>query len=258
MPKAAVNQVLQDWRKRDIQKPRAILPVAETERILRKIRRHACKAAGVKSCNCWALVPAVSAMSGQSAIIGVDESETIEYVGPAFEPDDSTLDPCFDCRTPKVSKVEFSIVVFGENSHVKEAGGPLIDPKVFSRPMSPTNLYRIVAAAFVEGWISLSLARTILDQAMTLDATSHVVRRFLKRLRSRASFVNTGIIKGEPASVFDEIDAAKAEIQEDMLIAGRRKVANLRQLDQELRDWILSAELPNNLSQRSESHCAVG
>ncbi len=248
MSEAAVTVVLQDWRARGIEKPRAILPLEETERVLRILRRNACRAAGVRSCACWNVKPGVSADSGMTALIGVDEPETVEYVGPAFAADAATSDPCFGCRTPAVSRNEFSIAVFGENVRERESGGARIDPKVFSRPMSAGNLYRVLAAAFFRGWVTLAQARSMLDWAVRLDATSEVVRRFMKRLRARASFVETGVIKGEPASLFEEIEVVRTSILEDMEEAGRRKVAVSKQLDDELRDWLLATDLPQKLS----------
>ncbi|MTV40830.1 hypothetical protein [Duganella radicis] len=248
MSEEAVKLVLQDWRVRGIEKPRAILPLEETQRILRTLRRNACRAAGVRFCDCWQVKPAVAAETGMTALIGVDEPERVEYVGPAFSADPATVDPCFGCRTPAVSRMEFSVAVFGKEVREKELGAARVNPKVFSRPMSAGNLYRVLAAAFFQGWVTLAQARSMFDRAVQLDATSEVVRRFVKRLRARKSFVETGAIKEQPASLFDEIEAVRVSILVDMEKAGRRKVAASKELDDEVRDWLLATDLPQKLS----------
>lgn len=82
----------------------------------------------------------------QEALYGIqdfDDAQRLEYA----------------CPTPGISKMDFSIAVFGENVIEKEVGGAMVDGKVFLRPIVPSRYYRIVSVAFFEGWISLSQAR---------------------------------------------------------------------------------------------------
>lgn len=246
MSNDAAIQVLQDWRGRGIKKPRSTLPVEETARALTFIRRHACKSRGISECECWEPVAAVDASSGRTAIIGVDEPENVRYLGSMAGPDGASIDPCYECRTPGISRTDFSISVFGENVREKEVRGARVSAKVFLRPMSPGNYYRVVATAFAEQWISFDQARSLLNEAVQIEATSTVVRRFLKRLRQRSSFLNACIISGEPATLFREIDSTKEGILAEMVAAGRRKIERSQKLGNHLREWLLATNLPQS------------
>lgn len=243
----AIHSLLADWSDRNIEKPRGTLPLKETAAGINYIRRIACKSAGIVNCSCWELVPSVNADSGATALVGVDEEAACKYVGPGPSEPEAT-NPCHACRTPGVSKKAFSIAVFGENVIEKEDDGARIDPKVFLRPMGASTYYKVIAAAFANGWLTFGQASAMMEKTAEVEAASAELRPFLKRLRARVTYRNSGVISDDPRVLLDRIAEAKTKITEQMIERGKEAARRRLAHDETLQDWLLATKLPQDAS----------
>jgi len=205
-----VQEVLTDWRQRSISKPRNVLPL-HFSRTLQHIRRLACKAEGITDCDCY--------KDGDFD----------------FEPG---TNPCADCKAPAISLNEFSLVVWGTKTNegtieARQKKGDLMVDVADLRgwingraPIQPADMQRVVAVAWKNQWINSSNATTIANRIADAEATSSVLRRFLKRLRERVSFRKDRIIKDHPEQLEDEIEQEllKMKREEDTWLTSQRNV----------------------------------
>jgi hypothetical protein len=162
--------------------------------------------------------------------------------------------PCQRCNQPGISSFEFSAALFGQHNHETDANLGKLDKdellcknkRVVRRylnsdsPMHPNDFKRAVAnATLLYKWISVSQGRSILMSTLELESSYSWLRRFLKRLRGRVSFRNTGIISDDPATIVEELDATLKATYETFLESGQRGIACARHIAVEDKEWLL-------------------
>lgn len=141
---------------------------------------------------------------------------------------------------------EFSIALFGKNAD----GEPIRDERVIRRfmnaaaPMQSDDFRRVIASAWLQRWISAMQAFSIHQNLLELESASSWLRRFLKRLRDRASFKNNGTITDDPETVGGELDAELRAVQEAFVESGRQKIARSTSISPEDKQWLLRQNRP--------------
>lgn len=223
----SLRTILKDWKLRCVKKPRANLPSEFTTDALRYIRQAACKKTGIPDdCEVWA--------SGDRYVAFGDT-------------------PCRRCVHPSISNHSFSAALFGQDSPGTEAKLDKYDKdalltkkkRILRRlinseaPMQSDDFRRVIANAWLHGWISATQAISIHQNLLELEATSSWLRKFLKRLRNRAAFRRTGIISDDPARSAEELNAALISAQTDFLVSARRRIASAPHITPEDKQWLL-------------------
>lgn len=221
----AVSMILCNWKSRRVEKKRANLPVEFTSSTLRYIRQMACRKSGISSCEVW--------------------TDGERYV--AF--DDT---PCKRCKHPGVSNFEFSAALFGQNDETvpcknKEEKDELLNKSkrelrrfIYSdAPMQSDDFKRAVANAYMHKWLTFSQTHSTLRNILELESASSWMRKFLKRLRDRASFKKARVITDDPAKITGELDVELKATQEAFLADGRQKIARSQHINAEDKQWLL-------------------
>lgn len=155
----AVFTVLQDWKARKVEKPRAMIPASKTSSTLRYIRKVACRRAGTLDCASWS--------KGE-----------LELLPGAY--------PCDTCSAPGVPMGEFLCVLFGTTPFDEPLKGERALRKWMSStaPMHADDFRRVLARAFVHGWLNKSQVCTLWESVLELEATSSALRWLGKRMRN--------------------------------------------------------------------------
>lgn len=222
----SMRMILCNWKSRGVEKPRANLPVEFTSSTLRYIRQMACRESGISNCEVW--------------------TDGERYV--AF--DDT---PCKRCKHPGISNFKFSATLFGQKEHDTKAVLNKLDKDLLltntqreirrfinsGAPMQADKFKRAVANACMHKWLTFSQAYSILQNILALESTSSWTRKFLKRLRDRASFKKARVITDDPAKITGELDAELRATQEAFLADGRQKIARSQHINAEDKQWLL-------------------
>ncbi|WP_153954688.1 hypothetical protein [Cupriavidus necator] len=154
----AVLRVLQDWKAREVKKPRGMLPASETSSTLRYIRKMACRQAGTLDCASWS--------NGELA------APSRDY-------------PCDRCSAPGVPIGDFLFAVFGTS----EVDEPLKGERALRKwmnseaPMHADDFRRVLAHAFVHGWLNQWQVCTLWESVLELEASSSALRWLRKKVR---------------------------------------------------------------------------
>ncbi|HDR8990027.1 TPA: hypothetical protein QDA96_006015 [Burkholderia vietnamiensis] len=211
----ALRQVLQDWKKRGVQKARAMQPAESTSSTLRHIRQMACRKSGIADCGCWS--------RGELAIpLG-------QY-------------PCRDCNEPGIAMREFSQALFGSGSD-----GNFKEERVMRRWMSPdapapmalNDYRRALANAWVHGWLTSHQAASMLQAALELEATSSALRRLLKR-RSAKPVCEDAFHEAVDA----ELAASERELMVKANVGITRSAASVPEAGQSTITWFYATNSP--------------
>ncbi len=218
--RGAVIAVLRDWRDRAVEKPRAMLPVEMTTSTLRYVRQTACRRAGRLDCAAWK---------------GGERSTTVgEY-------------PCVGCADPAVPMAAFSRALFGVvRDSDKEDDERVLRRWIQGGAMSPNDYRSVVANAWMSGWLSMSQAASLYNRCLEVEASGSALRRFLKRLRERKSFRESGVITDEPGALASMIASEKAALFESDRVRAEAAIRRSPNLDPEIRSWALATNLPPN------------
>lgn len=223
---SSLKMILRNWMSRRLGKPRANLPVEFTVGTLRYIRQSACQKTNSSNCEVW--------------------TDGVRHV--AFNDT-----PCKRCKRPGITNFEFSAALFGqEESFTKAPLSKLEKDELLKKkkrtirrhinsdgPMQFDEFKHVVANAMVRRWISYRQAYSILQNILELEASSSWARKFLKRLRNRASFKKAKVIAEDPAKIASDLDAELRITHEKFLESGRRRIACAQNINSEDKQWLL-------------------
>lgn len=216
--RGAVISVLRDWMGRAVEKPRAMLPVDMTTTTLRYVRQTACRRAGRLDCAAW------------------QEGERATTVGEY---------PCVGCADPAVPMAAFSRILFGiVRDSDKENDERVLRRWVQGGAMSAKDYHAVLANAWTNGWLSLSQAVSLGNRSLETEASGNVLRRFLKRLRERKSFRESGVITEQPDVLASMIHSEKVALAESNRVRAEAAIRRSPSLDPEIREWLLATDLP--------------
>jgi hypothetical protein len=112
--------------------------------------------------------------------------------------------------------------------------------------MSANDYRAVVANAWTSGWLSMSQAASLYNRWLEVEASGSALRRFLKRLRERKSFRQSGVITDEPGVLVSMIESEKAALFESDRVRAEAAIRRSSHLDPEIRNWALATNLPPN------------
>jgi hypothetical protein len=219
----ATIRIVRDWQQRAVEKPRGVLPAETTSSTLRFLRQRACRSAGVSNCACWQ-----------------DDERTTplgEY-------------PCAGCAQPAVAMGEFSKALFGsvkDSFNQSEANQERIVRRwINGAPMNPSDYRALLTNAWLHGWLGLSQTVSLFNNAIRLEANANVLRRFLKRLRERVSFRESGVVRVDEAKLAKEMEVEQHELMGQLLTRAEASIRRSSHISATDRAMLLATDLPQN------------
>lgn len=173
-----------DWKNRRIEKPRNILPIdGEAARILRHIRRQACKADLTRNdqdCQVWKTVE----LYYEPGIYPRPSHKTLEL---DYEPG---TNPCTSCKTRGIGLMKLSETLWGIKTSPPEKAGELIVDAPDLRgwingrtPVPPDRLHTAIVNAWKKGWLSTSQAASSRLSIADQETAGSVTRKIFKQRR---------------------------------------------------------------------------
>jgi hypothetical protein len=110
--------------------------------------------------------------------------------------------------------------------------------------MSANDYRAAVANAWMSGWLSMSQAVSLYNRWLKVEASGSALRRFLKRLRERKSFRQTGVITDAPGVLASMIESEQVALFESDRVRAEAVIRRFPSLDPEIRDWLIATNLP--------------
>lgn len=172
------------------------LPCEFTSSALVCIQTQACQIAGKKSCAYWGITTPSFALDPNFPEGHCLPQNQQEPAGT------SESHPCRSCSSPGVTKCDLSAALFGTGKSENRSAQDKYDrdallskPKRVLRrfmhggsPMRPDDFFRVLANAWVRGWLSDIQLISLTQQSMRLTAASSVLRKWAKNLRKGMTF----------------------------------------------------------------------
>lgn len=185
------RETAEDWIARGVTKPRNILPVdGEAARILRHIRRQACKADLIRDnqdCHVWKTVE----FDYEPGVYPFPSLKTLEL---DYEPG---TNPCTSCKTRGIGLMKLSEALWGvKTSPPEKVGEPVVDAPDLRgwingrAPVPPDRLHAAIVSAWKKGWLSTGHVVSSGSSTADLEAAGSVMRRIFKRQRRTGKLPN--------------------------------------------------------------------
>ncbi|WP_435626588.1 hypothetical protein [Candidatus Ferrigenium straubiae] len=250
------RETAEDWIARGITKPRNILPIdGEAARILRHIRRQACKADLIcenQDCQVWKTVE----LNYEPGIYPLSSHKTLEL---DYEPGTNL---CTSCKTQGIGLMKLSVALWGvKTTPPEKVGEPVVDAPDLRgwingrAPVPPDRLHAAIVSAWEKGWLSTSQAVSSVSSTADLEAAGSVMRRIFKRQRRTGKLSSVEKIATEIEQERQQMDQdAGLSLQRNRYVPVVLKdlppnVSKLQVLDQ------LRAKLLQNCSIEDPKNC---